>query len=299
MKLARFGDQRTAKGSFRNDANVLAITGIEADYDGGSMTVDAALELLEQQGLASILYTSPSHTEDAPRWRVLCPLSEEMPPARRSPMLGRLNGLFRGTFARESWTLSQSYYYGSVTHNPSHRVEVIDGTPIDQHDDLDEVWVGPPATGAAAADPHASGDARGDAELVRAIVTGDELHTCLVALAARYVGRGMSPATVERLLAGLMLSHPEASRDARWTDRFDNIPVIVGSAAGKFSKPAEDRRALAQMAVQMIHARRRSEEVRAAIGQEAAARGIEPERAESIVCWAAERELQRRRAAHA
>lgn len=106
LKLARFGEARTAKGSLRHDANLIAISGLEADYDAETMTVDAAVELLEQQGIASILYTSPSHTPNAPRWRVLCPLSEDMPPDRRSPLMGRLNGLFRGVFARESWTLS-------------------------------------------------------------------------------------------------------------------------------------------------------------------------------------------------
>jgi len=71
LKLAQFGNAKTAKGSLRHDANLLAISGIEADYDGGQMDVDAALALLEQQGVASILYTSPSHTADAPRWRVM------------------------------------------------------------------------------------------------------------------------------------------------------------------------------------------------------------------------------------
>ena len=37
LKLAPFGDMRRAKGSLRHDANVLAITGVEADYDGGNM----------------------------------------------------------------------------------------------------------------------------------------------------------------------------------------------------------------------------------------------------------------------
>jgi hypothetical protein len=100
LKLARFGNRRTTKQSLRNDANVLAISGIECDYDGGLMTFDEALEILEKQGIASLLYTSPSHTEDAQRWRVLCPLSEEMPPARRGAFMGRLNGLFRGGLCR-------------------------------------------------------------------------------------------------------------------------------------------------------------------------------------------------------
>ncbi len=108
LKLARFGEKRTDKGSLRHDSNTLAISGIEADYDGGLMPFEDACALLEKQGVTCIVYTSPSHTEDAPRWRVLCPLSAEAPPARRNHQLGRLNGLFSGAFAPESWTLEVS-----------------------------------------------------------------------------------------------------------------------------------------------------------------------------------------------
>ena len=38
----------------------------------------------------------------------------------------------------------------------------------------------------------------------------------LLALAARYIGRGIGTDTVAALLRGLMLSHPEAARNARW-----------------------------------------------------------------------------------
>jgi len=99
---------------------VLAISGIEADYDGEAMPFDDAVEVLTKAGVSAILYTSPSHTEDTPRWRVLCPTSRELPPERRDKLMGRLNGLFRGCFSGESWTLSQSYYFGSVNSNPSH-----------------------------------------------------------------------------------------------------------------------------------------------------------------------------------
>jgi hypothetical protein len=143
LKLARFGDKRTDKGSLRSNDNVLAISGVEADYDQELITFDEALETLTGQGVASVLYTSPSHTEDSPRWRVLCPLSGEQPPDQRRHMLGRLNGLFRGIFSHESWVLSQSYYFGSVRNNPSHRVELIEGLPIDRHGDLDEARIGP------------------------------------------------------------------------------------------------------------------------------------------------------------
>ena len=107
------------------------------------MTFDEALEVLERQGLASVRSTPRHRTpRPSPRWRVLCALATEMAPGERGRYMGRLNGLFRGIFADESWTLSQGYFFGSVNGNPSHRVEVIDGEPIDAHDDLDEIWLG-------------------------------------------------------------------------------------------------------------------------------------------------------------
>jgi hypothetical protein len=137
LKLASFGDQRTDRGSLRSDRNLLTIHGVEGDYDGEQITLDRARRVLEQAGLAAILYTSPSHTPQAPRWRVLCPTSVSLPPADRARLLARLNGLFVGALSRESWTLSQSYYYGAVGEAPHHAVIAIDGRPIDMAADLD------------------------------------------------------------------------------------------------------------------------------------------------------------------
>jgi hypothetical protein len=144
LKLATLGDHRTGANSLRHNANVLTITGIEADYDGERMSFADACEILRKAGLAAIVYTSPSHTEDAPRWRVVAPFSAEHPPDRRDAFMARLNGLFGGIFSTESWTLSQSYYYGSVNRSPSHRVEVITGIPIDLMSELDAGAIGKP-----------------------------------------------------------------------------------------------------------------------------------------------------------
>ena len=144
LKLARFGEVRTAKGSLRHDGNMLSISGIEADYDDEAMSVDEAVQRLVAAGVLAIVYTSPSHSEDAPRWRVLCPLAQEYTPDERDRFLARLNGLFGGIFANESWTRSQSYYYGSINANPSHRVVPIEGTPIDLISELDMFAQGKP-----------------------------------------------------------------------------------------------------------------------------------------------------------
>ena len=142
LKLAQFGDTRTDKGSLRHDGNLLHIDGVEADYDAEKITIDHARATLADAGIASIIYTSPSHTEDTPRWRVLCPTSKTMQPCDRSALVARLNGLFVGALAGESFTLSQSYYYGSVSNNPSHEVVAIDGKAIDLATELDEGAVG-------------------------------------------------------------------------------------------------------------------------------------------------------------
>jgi hypothetical protein len=153
LKCARFGDIRTDKASLRWDGNLLAITGIEGDYDGEEISFETACDVMRRGGVASIVYTSPSHTEDTPRWRVLCPLSEEYPPDCRDAFLARLNGLFGGIFSRESWTRSQSYYFGSVNSNPSHRVAVLAGKPIDQAVELDSIAINKPVKPEASTRP--------------------------------------------------------------------------------------------------------------------------------------------------
>src|ERR1700730_7094195 len=95
IKLARFGNAKTPKGSLRHDANVIAITGVEVDYDGEEIGFDRAVEMAETEWLRALIYTSPSHTPDKPRWRVLCPTSRELPPAQRHALVSRLNGLYK------------------------------------------------------------------------------------------------------------------------------------------------------------------------------------------------------------
>ena len=80
LKLARFGENKTDKGSFRHDDNLLAITGIEADYDGEKVSFDDAVETLTKAGIRAIAYTSPSHRAGKPRWRVFCPCPRNIPP---------------------------------------------------------------------------------------------------------------------------------------------------------------------------------------------------------------------------
>jgi hypothetical protein len=143
LKLALLGNGRTDKGCVRFDANIAAISGVETDYDGEQVGIDRAIETAASVGLLCIIYTSPSHTPAKPRWRILAPTSREQPPKEREHLLARINGLYGGIFAPESWTLSQAYYFGSVG-NKAHRVELIEGRPIDLLDWLDRIAIAKP-----------------------------------------------------------------------------------------------------------------------------------------------------------
>lgn len=114
IKLGVFGDVRTDKGSLRHDANLLAISGVEGDYDGEVLSIDEAAKLLSTAGVKALLYTSPSNRPEAPRWRVLCPLSREHPPGMRRAFLERVNGVLGGVLTAESFTTSQAFYVGRV-----------------------------------------------------------------------------------------------------------------------------------------------------------------------------------------
>jgi putative DNA primase/helicase len=241
LKLARFGDIRSDKNSLRHDGNVQAITGLEGDYDGEKITVAEAVEKLEKAGILAMVYTSPSHAEDAPRWRVICPTSTELPPENREKLMGRLNGLFGGVFSGESWTLSQSYYYGSVSYNPAHRMELIDGTPIDLHDDLDEIWKGKPNTSTTTkANGERVAGPLDEAALLAEIAAGASYHEPTVRLLGRWALQGVPLMQArQRLLDAFDAVFPP-DRDARWHARRADVHRCLEHIYGKEAQQQDD-----------------------------------------------------------
>jgi hypothetical protein len=235
LKLARFGNAKSAKGSLRHDRNVIAITGIEADYDGEKVAFDEAVEIAETAGLLAILYTSPSHAEERPRWRILCPVGRELPPGTRAQLLARINGLYGGIFAAESWTLSQSYYFGAVAANPAHRVAIVDGEPVDDLDELDEIGIGKP-NGVAGANSTRPGSGDGPLDekaLAEEIVSGASYHIAGVRLVGRWAQAGVPFLEAQRQLEALFDKVFPPDRDQRWLARRADIPRIIRDIYGK------------------------------------------------------------------
>lgn len=129
LKLGTFGDVATSKGSLRHDSNMGPIDGIEGDYDAGEVTMADAAHRLKAVGVAALLYSTPSHRPDSPRWRVLAPTSATLPVADRDALAARLNGALGGILAPETFTRSQSYYFGGVGAAPE--VMVVEGRAVD------------------------------------------------------------------------------------------------------------------------------------------------------------------------
>jgi hypothetical protein len=145
LKLARFNGEpnpATSSGCVRYNAGVVAVSGIEADYDGETVPMSDAAEKLRRAGVEALLYTSASHTPAKPRWRVLCPFATEHSPAERTRFLDQLNGVLGGILTPESWTLSQSYYFGNVDGKPPVEVDIVPGARFDLCIGLDAGAIG-------------------------------------------------------------------------------------------------------------------------------------------------------------
>lgn len=149
LKLARFGDTTAlspSRHSYRCDANVIEVTGVEGDYDAGEITPEAARDAFTKAGVLALIFTTPSHRKPGKgnRFRVVSPYSHPVRPDERLQMAARMNGVLRGALADESFRLSQGFYFGSVEGQPPARTFLIDGPRcIDQADDLDAQAIGP------------------------------------------------------------------------------------------------------------------------------------------------------------
>ena len=163
LKAAIFGSDRTPKNCLRHNRNVLAITGIEADYDAGDMSPEEARDRLEAAGLTGLIYTTPSHLQPGKgnRWRVILPCAIDRSPHEREALVARLNGLLGGTLAQESFALSQAFYFGNVTGKTPVQTFLIEGRRcIDEAEDLDAG-----AIGNSDREESASGDTRPPCDL--------------------------------------------------------------------------------------------------------------------------------------
>jgi hypothetical protein len=138
-KMAKFGNKRTDKHCLRNNENVEYLTGVMVEHDAGTMPFDEAVRRVRDAKLTALLYTTPSHTPDKPRWRAAFPFAGRLFPGGHENMVSRANALFGGVLSNESWVLSQPYYYGRVEGTAEHfQIKVVEGEFIDVPPEMPE-----------------------------------------------------------------------------------------------------------------------------------------------------------------
>ena len=247
LKMARFGDKRSAKNALRHDDNVLEVTGIIAEYDGEWVPMSAAADALSAAGIAALLYTSPNHqivnppkSFGGPRWRVLttlaCPLAGAVPELRAAHRhwCGVLNAVLGGVLSVESFTLSQSYYFGRLAGRADPEIITLSGTCLDQMNE-------PPAPmfPAGPVEPRgatASTGRKDNAELRQAFITEQGRYTSMRSFAARWAGSGMGAPDIEAALHGLLDLCPNSTINGDGIDLRTRCAPLANSAFGKFSQ---------------------------------------------------------------
>jgi putative DNA primase/helicase len=132
MSGCAFGARLSDRGSLRFSDNVQSIRTVVVEHDGGTVPFTALKARLEMVGVTSLAFTTWRHTEVAPRWRVLLPLSKGYRPEEHIRFVEEANDLLDGVLATESRTLSQGWYLGHQKGAADFQVVYHEGRPLDQ-----------------------------------------------------------------------------------------------------------------------------------------------------------------------
>lgn len=232
ISIAEYGELMSSGDNpiLRHGANITRVFGTEIDYDGEQMPIEEAACKFKDAGICALLYTSPSHKTDKPRWRALLPFSEPHHPDKRMEYTGRANRILGGVATRESFTLSQSFYIGRVT-GAEYIVIDIQGVTIDFAVDLEPLyWV----------DKHSDGgtpyNKRTDADL-RSCFTSDSggRYEAMLSLSSRWAARGMARDDIEAALFAL-LEQGGTTRNKDGIDLTTRVAPMARSAVAKYGE---------------------------------------------------------------
>lgn len=195
IKLATFTGEPNGTGCLRYDVAVVAVTGIEGDYDAGAVTAEEACERLQHHGLLAVVVTTHSHTADFPRWRVFAPLAVDHAPDDCTRLVAGLNGALGGILAGESFTLSQSYYVGPPPQGEYKVLETSGTVCLDQWPELDHCAIYKDAGRSAPADVSAPVPSAPGA-LLKELLQGEEVHDNSMRLTGHLVHKGLDDSTI-------------------------------------------------------------------------------------------------------
>ena len=227
LSLCEYGDNPSEKGYLRHAGNVVRVYGIEVDYDNESVTPEEGQARLQAAGLTSVIYTSASYTEGAPRWRAILPLSEAALPAQRSYFVARANRALGGIASRESFTLSQSFYFGQV-RGAKYKFLETHGRCVDEASDLEPLY-----HQAQGADPKTGRDMRTNKDLLEAFNRGEGRYEAMLKLSSRWAARGLDYDDIVAALEALLANGSSMNGDG--VDLRSRIEPMAASAVRKFA----------------------------------------------------------------
>jgi len=226
LSLCEYGDLVSDGGGLRHSANVKRVFGVEVDYDGEEVSPEEAQKRLQAAGLMALIYTSASYTDGAPRWRALLPLSEPAAPTDRTRFVARANRALLGIATRESFTLSQSFYFGKV-RGAKYIVLEAHGRCVDQAVDIEPLFfVG------GTSDPKTGRDTRSNQELLQCFERGEGRYEAMLKLTSRWAARGMAYDDIVAALGELL--DKGSSLNADGIDLRSRIEPMASSAVRKF-----------------------------------------------------------------
>jgi hypothetical protein len=105
------------EGNVIGQREPLNCTFLQGDIDGrsGQLSAEEAVARAEQHGLKVIVHNSASHTPEAPRLRVVAPMSKPITDkAEHHRLMSVLNGAMGGVVDSESWDWSRGYFTARV-----------------------------------------------------------------------------------------------------------------------------------------------------------------------------------------
>jgi hypothetical protein len=234
--LCTYGDHVKTDGeSRRNSENVIAVYGIEVDYDGEVISYEDGVKKLQDAGLHSVVCTTASHTAHTPRWRVFLPFAAPGTLADREAALERVNGLFEARIAQESFSVSQAFYIGPAG-DAEYLCRATTGQTIDQATQLPRVPKKHRKRPTGQITPETEED------WIEDIQSGVGIHPALASLAMK----GWSVERLRHLCAQSNARETRPKRYARMMREGGEIDKAVESAARKKAdqKQAEHERLL-------------------------------------------------------
>lgn len=135
---------------YRAAANVARFDAVLLDMDSHGDThppaPDIAAEMLAASGLAGVVYTTHSHTDDAPRYRVVVPLAQSVLPAdlqRVTRAAADAIGLTGEALDPKSWVVGQFFYLPSCRPDAPRFAACLDGAALVPPEAGDVVPVAP------------------------------------------------------------------------------------------------------------------------------------------------------------